>query len=219
MNYFFVALLILFVILGFIKYNILNKKILNNKKESLNSFEIGRQGEQYICDSIEKKLDIYYKLIRNVYIPIEGKKTEIDILLVTSFGIYVIESKNYHGTIYGDENDFKWTQYFSKQKTYQLLNPIKQNNYHIQFLSDYLRKDKNNFKSYIVFGKDTIIKKIKYNHLNTTIANSNWLIEYLRDDMHHSDIIYSHEEIDKIYIDLKYYCEHSNLSSSDSNSN
>lgn len=98
-------------------------------------------------------------------------------------------------------------------------NPIKQNNYHIQFLSDYLKKDKSNFKSYIVFGKDTIIKKLKYNHLNTTIANSNYLIEYLRDDMHHSDIIYSHEEIDKIYIDLKYYCEHSNLSSSDNNFN
>lgn len=74
MNYFFAILFMLFVILYFIKYNIVNKKVANNKKGSLNSFEIGRQGEQYICDSIEKELDIYYKLIRNVYIPIEGKK-------------------------------------------------------------------------------------------------------------------------------------------------
>ena len=215
MYYFLIVLLLLFILYCIIKNIFFNK----DKKNEFNSFKIGQQGEQYICDSIENELDIYYKIIRNVYIPIEKKKTEVDILLITAFGIYVIESKNYHGKIYGKENDFKWTQYFSNQKKYYFPNPIKQNNYHIQFLSNYLKKDKSNFKSYIVFGKDAIIKKLEYNHLNTTVANSNHLIEYLRDDMHCSDIIYSHEEIDKIYIDLKYYCEHSNLVDSDNNTN
>lgn len=184
-----------------------NKKIKQISKEKAN-VEKGKIGEDYICYLIEKNIDIYYKIIRNVYIPIDGKKTEIDILFITSFGIFVIESKNYNGSIYGSEEDFKWTEYFTDNKKYQIPNPIKQNNHHIKFLSEYLNKDLNDFKSYIVFGNNSTLSKLIYNHVKTHITKTKSLIAYLIDDMHNSEIKYSHEEIDKIYIDLKYYCEH-----------
>ena len=117
--------------------------------------------------------------------------------------------------IYGDENDFKWTQYFNKIKKNYFFNPIKQNNYHIKFLSNRLNRDIKDFKSYIVFGNKSKLRKITYDHTNTKITQTKYLIPYLIDDMHNSGTIFSHEEVDKIYIDLKYYCEHFNNPYSD----
>lgn len=61
------------------------------------------------------------------------------------------------------EGDYKWTEYFNNNK-YQIPNPIKQNNYHIKFLSEYLNKNLNDFKSYIVFGNNSTLSKLIYNH-------------------------------------------------------
>ena len=46
------------------------------------------------------------KILRNVYIPKDnGETTEIDIVYITQKGIFVIESKNYSGWIFGNEKD------------------------------------------------------------------------------------------------------------------
>ena len=47
-------------------------------------------------------LDYYSKTLSNVYIPTEDGTTEIDALYITQWGIYVIESKNYSGWIFGN---------------------------------------------------------------------------------------------------------------------
>ena len=52
-----------------------------------------------------------YKVLKNVFIPSltsEGM-TEIDHLVVSAHGIFVIETKNYSGWIFGGEHDHKWT--------------------------------------------------------------------------------------------------------------
>lgn len=168
----------------------------------------GIDGENNICNLIEE-IKIYHKVIRNVYIYNGDEKTEIDIILITCFGIFIIESKNHNGLIVGNEEDKIWKHYYSKTDIYDTYNYINQNNRHIKFLSEYLKKNINDFKSYIVFSENTSFS-IKSNPENVKILNINQLIGSLIDDMHKSDIIYSHEEIDKIYINLKYYCEHSN---------
>jgi len=170
----------------------------------------GLLGEENICDLINKNIDIYSKIIRNVYIPIENKKTEIDIILITSFGLFIIESKNYSGYIYGSEEDYQWTQYFTDTNKNYFLNPIHQNEYHIDYISNYLKRDLSYFKSYIIFGENAKLAKINYdkNKNKNKVLYLADLIENLIEDMHNSEIILSHEDIDKIYIDLKYYCEH-----------
>ena len=48
------------------------------------------------------------KVLRNVYIPKEdGETTEIDLLFITAKGIFVLESKNYSGWIFGSESQHK----------------------------------------------------------------------------------------------------------------
>lgn len=164
--------------------------------------------ENEICRLIKENIDVYTKIIKNVYIELEdNKKTEIDIILITAYGIYVIESKNFRGTIVGKEDEKSWNVIYSPKYTQDTYNYINQNKYHIKELKKHLKKDIDDFKSYIVLGKETKYD-IEYDQNNTTIINIDELIEHLIDNMHNSETIFSHEEIDKIYIDLKYYCEH-----------
>ena len=50
-------------------------------------------------------------LLKSV-LPMKGKTTEIDLLMLHEKGIFVIESKYYSGWIFGSEDQLKWTQCF-----------------------------------------------------------------------------------------------------------
>lgn len=125
-------------------------KIKGNVGEWLTEFELhivklfGREG----------------KMLHNVYIPKpNGETTEIDVLYITPKGIFVFESKNYSGWIFGKEQDKYWTVTYAKGKN-TLYNPIKQNNAHITWLKTYLRSDIKMF-SIIAFSERCELKKIE----------------------------------------------------------
>jgi len=96
--------------------------------------------------------------------------TEIDLLVVAEQGIIVIESKNYSGTIYGGEDQKRWTQYFTQKQKYNIPNPVTQNNSHIKalklVLSDY--PDLIYF-SVIVFSERSTLKTGEVTALNTYV--------------------------------------------------
>lgn len=81
------------------------------------------------------KLPGYHKALFNIYIP-NGKEktTEIDLVYLHETGIYVIESKNYSGWIFGDEKSQKWVQTFPNGQKFSFYNPINQNLGHIKAL-------------------------------------------------------------------------------------
>lgn len=104
------------------------------------------------------------KVLRNVYIPTEdGGTTEIDVVFITRKGIFVIESKNYSGWIFGNEKDQYWTAMLPNKQKNKFYNPIKQNNTHIKWLEKYL-VDSIPLFSLIVFSKRCELKQI-------TVAN------------------------------------------------
>lgn len=152
--------------------------------ENISNVEKGRIGEQIIEDNINKNIDIYHKIIRNVILNKNEKKTEVDIILITCTGIFVIESKNFKGYIYG-----------------------------IDFISNNLNLDQSYFYSYVVFGDNSKLQDITITITNNEtnnirVINNCNLIKSLFLDIHKDDIKLSHEQIDKIYIDLKYFYEH-----------
>lgn len=80
----------------------------------------------------------------------DGEKTvQIDHLIVSAYGIFVVETKNYSGTIYGKENYDKFIKYSGKNK-YEFYSPIKQNAGHIFSLKKVLGNYK--YVSIIVFS-------------------------------------------------------------------
>ena len=185
-------------------------EVLELEKNVLN-IEKGRIGEQLIEDNINKHIDIYHKTIKNVILNKEDKKTEIDIILITCTGIFVIESKNFNGYIYGNNKHRKWTQVLTKDKHNIFDNPIIQNQYHIDFISNNLKLDQSYFHSYVVFGDNSKLQNIIIDNTETNnirVINNSNLIENLLLYIHRDDIKLSHEQIDKMYVDLKYFYEH-----------
>ena len=73
--------------------------------------------------------------ISNLYIKDEDNRTtEIDLIMINPKGIFVFESKNVSGYIYGNPEKKYWTQYIGKNNKIELFNPIWQNKKHIQYI-------------------------------------------------------------------------------------
>ncbi|WP_350617509.1 nuclease-related domain-containing protein, partial [Pseudomonas sp. HY7a-MNA-CIBAN-0227] len=75
----------------------------------------------------------------NVTLPLpNGGSTQIDHVIVSIYGIFVIETKNYKGWIFGNEKQRQWTQAFPNGRKYKFQNPLRQNYLHIKTLADLL---------------------------------------------------------------------------------
>jgi len=76
-------------------------------------------------------------LINNIIVVNEGESSEIDHVVVSSFGVFVIETKNYSGKIYGNERSPYWKQYLKKSE-FEFRNPVRQNYGHVMALKKVL---------------------------------------------------------------------------------
>ncbi|WP_053216087.1 nuclease-related domain-containing protein [Guptibacillus hwajinpoensis] len=111
-------------------------------KENWNiSTSKGQVGEEIVRRSIEKLAQYEgYQIsaLHDLYIPkSDGSRSQIDHVMVTNKGIFVIETKNYGGWIYGSEKAPYWTQTFQNHKQ-KFKNPLHQNYGHIESLKSFL---------------------------------------------------------------------------------
>lgn len=91
-----------------------------------------------------------YRAIHNVTLKTPDGTTQIDHVFVSRFGIFVVETKNYSGWIFGDENQATWTQKLFKT-TNKFQNPLRQNFKHIKALESLVSLPSETFHSIIVF--------------------------------------------------------------------
>lgn len=134
----------------------------------------GERGEKKISH-ILASLPEQYKVINNVLIPTTTSTTQIDHIVLSPYGIFVIETKNYRGWIFGNEDKDFWIQIIFNYKG-QFRNPIQQNMGHIKALKHLLRNFEDiPFISIIVFSdKCTLKTNIKsdvvyFSEVNKTI--------------------------------------------------
>jgi restriction system protein len=78
-----------------------------------------------------------YHLLNNITLPFDGGTTQIDHVLVSTSGIFVIESKHFRGWIFADASSPTWIQVICKHK-YIFQNPLRQNYKHIQAIQQLL---------------------------------------------------------------------------------
>lgn len=97
----------------------------------------GYFGEKSVAFFLSKLDENKYKIINNIMLRNGNRTTQIDHVIVSNYGIFVIETKNYKGWIIGNEYDDYWKQVIYKRKE-KLHNPIKQNYGHIQALKEHL---------------------------------------------------------------------------------
>ena len=112
---------------------------------------IGKTGEHKVS-KILSSLPREYRILNNVILPNQKGTSQIDHVVVSPYGIFVIETKNYEGWIFGTENSEKWKQTFKTTSGNFFYNPVKQNWGHIYTLSSFLEVDKRVFKPIVVFS-------------------------------------------------------------------
>ena len=129
--------------------------------------DIGKYGEYLIYKRLKSFEKNGAKFLFNVYIPKKnGETTEIDVLMVSPKGIFVFESKNYSGWIFGSEKQKNWYQtlpqgrYRSHKE--QFYNPIMQNHSHIKHLKSFLGKQVP-MRSIIVFSDRCTFQNVEIN--------------------------------------------------------
>ena len=79
-----------------------------------------------------------YTVYHNIIIPSRNGTTQIDHVIISPFGLFVVETKNLKGWIYGTETQSTWTQVVYQSK-YKFQNPLRQSYRHKKVLSKHLR--------------------------------------------------------------------------------
>ncbi len=98
-----------------------------------------------------------YHVLRNVTLPTESGTTQIDHIIISQYGIFVVETKNMKGWIFGSKNQKEWTQKIFKT-TIKFQNPLRQNYKHTQSLAAALDLDHSKIFSLIVFVGESTFK-------------------------------------------------------------
>ena len=151
----------------------------------------GLLGEAMVNFFIWLQLDKkdYYP-IKNVTLPSEGGSTQIDHVLVSKYGLFVIETKNMKGWIFGNPNQHSWTQKIYKYSS-KFQNPLHQNYKHIKTLESTLGLSGNQIYSVIVFVGDCVFKT----EMPDNVTYLGDFIGYIRSKR---EVMFSADEIRKI---------------------
>ena len=132
-----------------------------------------------------------YHLIKNVTLPTDDGTTQIDHIIVSKYGLFVVETKNMKGWIFGSANQKQWTQKIFRH-TSKFQNPLHQNYKHVKTLEALLLtgcKAKNDcvFSVIIFIGDSTFKTKMPDN-----VRFARGGIEYIKSKR---DILFSEDEV------------------------
>ena len=117
----------------------------------------GFMGEFWLKLELKKLPKNKYKLLNDIMIEDEKGTHQIDHIVISKYGIFVIEMKNYYGLIIGNQYKEKWYQYLGKNK-YTFHNPMYQNYGHIKALSNVLKLNEELFIPITCFSNQVKLK-------------------------------------------------------------
>ncbi len=111
----------------------------------------GKRGEKIVARKLQTGLPEKYVVLNDVYLPLpNGTTTQIDHIIVSPYGIFVVETKNYSGWIFAEADAKVWTQtIYHKKSTFQ--NPTRQNYLHVCAIADNLGIDRDYVRGVVVF--------------------------------------------------------------------
>lgn len=167
----------------------------------------GNYGEYSITKYLEK-MGLGDRLLVNMYVPKDdGTFTEVDVAFIHNTGIYVLESKNYGGTIYGDHKRKNWIQYMGGNK-FTFYSPTRQNYGHIKGLEEYLKDvSEDMFKSWIIFSERCNLKPIKNLPSNVKVIKRSELRRELKYEIKQTRDMWDDSVSEELYNKLIPLCK------------
>lgn len=134
----------------------------------------GTIGEDEI-DNILQRLDSNnYVVLRNLVLLNNNSTHQIDHVVVSNYGVFIIETKNYAGFVKGSDKYHKWLQFIGKKK-YFFLNPVIQNKGHIKALEAFFPDYSPFFVSIVCFTNKTRLAV----RSNNIVINSSELLRVI----------------------------------------
>lgn len=166
--------------------------------------DLGRYGEYLTYKRLKCFENDGAKFLFNVYIPKDnGETTEIDVLMISPKGIFVFESKNYSGWIFGSENQKNWYQTLpmgrGRSRKEHFYNPIMQNCSHIKHLKLLIGEQ---FPTYsiIVFSERCTLKSVTLKGHDGIVVKRDNVLHVVSDIYERtSEHILSEKEIINLY--------------------
>lgn len=165
----------------------------------------GKYGEKLT----ERKLKIVQlfgrkgKVLRNVYLPKDNAETtELDVIFITKKGIFIFESKNYSGWIFGDEKNKNWTAMLPNKQKNPFYNPIMQNRTHLKWMKHFVGEDVPLF-SIIVFSERCELKRVTVYSDDIKVIKRDHTYATVRDIWDKNPNSLSDEKLDELYTKLK----------------
>lgn len=188
-------------------YEIQKIRYNNTSKHACKCYMEGlTPGEQKVADVLAGELSYTdYFLFNNIIINSKNNiSTQIDHIVVSKFGIFVIESKDLNGWIFGSRNASTWTQSMPGAVKYKFQNPLRQNYGHLMALKELMPFAKDNFYNVVVFTGNAEIKTERIEN----VLYSSELIEYIKK--------YSQEKLNENEVQfavgkLSYACQTINI--------
>lgn len=112
----------------------------------------GARGESQVHNALTSVLDEQdYRVLSDLILPIRSGTTQLDHLVLSRFGIFVIETKNMSGWIFGSFDQQKWTQVQKGGMRRRFQNPLRQNFAHVKAVQEVLDVDSKALHNFIVF--------------------------------------------------------------------
>ena len=135
-------------------------------KYSSRAEAIGDYGEKRVSSFLEDLDCDHYRVFNDLLIRDGKYTTQVDHIIISRYGVFVLETKNVHGNVYGSGNAEFWKQYLpdvgfkfnGSTQEHQLRNPILQNEGHIKTLSRLVFGNEVPVRGIVVFPDSTDLK-------------------------------------------------------------
>ena len=151
---------------------------------------VGWFGEHWTKKALSKLPKDKYKIINNLFISVNGLTHQIDHVIISRYGLFSIETKQYNGYITGNKYDKNWVRYAGKNK-YYYTNPIRQNYGHCKALSELLNLEESKIHNIVCIPSNAKLKIehdgeiVRYDTINEKI------LSYKKEVLENTEEIYN----------------------------
>lgn len=201
----FIAAILIYYLIASSRYKKTDYYRATKKSFLYVRFNTGCFGEYLTYKYLRRYEEDGAKFLYNCYLPKDkGQTTEVDVMMIHRSGVYVFESKNYSGWIFGSENAKTWTQTLpSGRKAHKehFLNPIMQNKLHIRWLENQIGESYS-IHSVIVFSERCTLKKIDVISPNIFVIKRDKVLRTVREIAGKTGISISQEQVEALYTKL-----------------
>ena len=173
--------IVLYFVIDITAYNKTTYKAVTHNSYFITKFDTGLLGEYDVYRHLKPYESEGYRLLFNVYLPKkDGKTTELDVLMIGEEAVYVFESKNYSGWIFGNDTQRTWTQVLPKgrgrSQKEKFYNPVWQNKTHCETLKAFLPQGAT-INSVVLFSNRCTFKDVTITSKDVAVVH--------RNDVHH----------------------------------